>query len=170
MIKINLLPVKAAKKAEAGRRKVFLIAGAYVVLVVALYGAYQIISVGVEKIEQQNRTLNDQIEALRKEVGDLDKIKAQITEMRDQERVVKELVDGRSGPVLMLRELSWILTPGRGPTYDRIAYEKQVAKDPNAGFNQGWDPKRVWLTKLEDKSHQLIVEGAAKSNEDVAEF
>jgi type IV pilus assembly protein PilN len=170
MIRINLLPVRAAKKAEAKRQKTALIALGYIGLIVGLGVIYVVIQSGVEKVEAKNRQVKAEIEVIKKEVGDLDKIKAQIKEMQEQEKVVTQLIAGRTGPVLMLRELSWILTPGRGPSYDRKAYEQAVALDPNAGFNQGWDPKRVWISKIDDKTRNLLIEGGAKSNEDVAEF
>ena len=39
-----------------------------------------------------------------------------------------------------------------------------------SGFNPNWEPKRVWILSYEEKLHNVTVKGAAKSDEDVAEF
>src|SRR5262245_38531194 len=135
MIKINLLPVRKAKKKSTQQRKLTTLALGYLLLCGALFGVYRFVQLGVEKVERQNSQLRIEIESVKKEGGDIDKIKGQIKEMQEQELVVNQLVAGRTGPVLMLRELAWILTSGKGPSYDKKAYDQLIAKDPNAGFN-----------------------------------
>jgi Tfp pilus assembly protein PilN len=62
------------------------------------------------------------------------------------------------------------LSPGKGPTFDRISYEETLRRDPNAGFNASWDARRVWVDGYAEDHKRIKLRGAAKSNEDVAEF
>ena len=69
-----------------------------------------------------------------------------------------------------MREMSEILSPGKGPTFDRVTYEETLRRDPNAGFNASCDPRRVWMEAYSEDQKHVRIRGAAKSNEDVAEF
>jgi len=87
-----------------------------------------------------------------------------------QRKTIQSLESARTGPVFLLREMSEILSPGKGPTFDRVTYEETLRKDPNAGFNSNWETKRVWLDSYTEEKQKIKLRGAAKSNEDVAEF
>jgi type IV pilus assembly protein PilN len=80
------------------------------------------------------------------------------------------LQKGRTGPVSILRELSDILTPGKGPTVDQTEYEIKVQRDPNAAYNLSWNPHRLWILGLAEKDKLLEIVGRAKDYDDVAEF
>ena len=49
-------------------------------------------------------------------------------------------------------------------------YEKRLRSDPNAGYNPSWDPRRIWITGWHEANRHVLLEGTAKSNDDVAEF
>jgi Tfp pilus assembly protein PilN len=118
----------------------------------------------------QNQTTSAAIARLKADVGDYDLVKAQRDELIRQRDAIKRLESNRAGPVWMMRELADILTKGKGPTFNKEQYEEQLKRNPNAGFNANWEPKRVWLLNYEEKAHQVTLKGAAKSAEDVAEF
>ena len=170
MIKINLLPVKAAKRREQGQRQ--LLVGA-VVLTLALVGIIVFHTAEASKIndmQAQNQATSAAIARLKSEIGDYELVKSQRDELIRQRDAIKRLQANRSGPVYLMRELSDILTKGKGPTYNKEQYEEQIRRDPSAGFNPNWEPKRVWLLSYEEHNHQVKLKGAAKSDEDVAEF
>jgi type IV pilus assembly protein PilN len=170
MIRINLLPVKATKRREQGVRQV--IVGA-VVVSLALAGIIVFHGAQVSQINQmrsENQATSRAIAQLKAKVGDYDLVKAQRDELIRQRDAIKRLQANRSGPVWLMRELSDILTKGKGPTFNKEQYEEQLRRDPNAGFNPNWEPKRVWLLSYEEKAHGVKIHGAAKSDEDVAEF
>jgi len=107
---------------------------------------------------------------LKAELGDYDKIKAQREELLKQRKTIQALENGRNGPVFLLREMSEILTAGKGPTFDGVTYQEQLLRDPNVGFNAGWDTKRVWIEGFDESGKSARIRGQAKSNDDVAEF
>ena len=170
MIRINLLPVKAAKRRADGQRQ--LLIGA-VVLTVTVVGLIMFHTATMSRIgseQAQNTQLEQAIAKLKVELGDYDRVKADREELLKQRDAIKKLQANRSGPVYLMRELSDVLTAGKGPTVNKASYEATMRTDPNAGFNPNWDPRRVWLMDYREHAQSVTMKGAAKSDEDVAEF
>jgi type IV pilus assembly protein PilN len=124
----------------------------------------------LDEVHHQNAVIQADIDRLKGELGDYDKVKAQREELLKQRKIITALESNRTGPVFLLREMSEILTPGKGPTFDGISYQESLLRDPNAGFNASWDTRRVWLDSFEEDHKKVRIKGSAKSNEDVAEF
>jgi type IV pilus assembly protein PilN len=122
------------------------------------------------ELTARNTELDNAIKRLKAEMGDYDDIKRQREDLLRQSDAIRRLKANRSGPVWMMREISDILTLGKGPTIDKAAYEEKLKTDPNAGFNSNWEPKRVWLVDYTERAQSVTIKGAAKSDEDVAEF
>jgi type IV pilus assembly protein PilN len=156
VIRINLLPGKKPKRTEAGQRHL-VVMGAGVL-------------VGLDDARHRNSLVQAEIDRLKGELGDYDKVKGQREELLKQRKTIQALDSNRTGPVYLLRELSEILTPGKGPTFDGVSYQESLLRDPNAGFNASWDTRRVWLESFDEDHKSVRIRGAAKSNEDVAEF
>ena len=170
MIRINLLPIRKAKRQEAGQRH-FLFMGLAVLGTLGLVVFFHLQETGkLEAVQRQNTILQADVARLKQEIGDYEKIKGQREELLRQRKTIQSLEAGRTGPVYLLREFSEILSPGKGPTFDRVTYEETLRRDPNAGFNSNWETKRVWLDSYTEEDRRLRLRGAAKSNEDVAEF
>jgi type IV pilus assembly protein PilN len=170
MIRINLLPVKAAQRRASGLRQM-LIAGIVALLGFTATVAFHIYVTQQLAIQKRKITeLQAQIAQLKTEVGDYDLVKAQREDLLRQKNAIKKLQSARSGPTYLMRELSDILTKGKGPTFNKEQYEELLRRDPNAGFNPNWEPKRAWLISYEEKEKAVKIHGGAKSDEDVAEF
>ncbi len=170
MIRVNLLPVKRARRREAGQRQILFMVMALVGGLGALVFVHLSESNKRDALNRQNRAIQADIDRLKAELGDYDKIKGQREELLRQRKSIQALEAGRTGPVYLLRELSEILTPGKGPTFDRITYEENLRRDPNVGFNATWDTRRVWLESYEEDQKKVKIRAAAKSNDDAAEF
>lgn len=170
MIRINLLPARKIKRREASQRQlVYMAAGVFLALGGAIYVHFDTTSV-LEEQQRIGARLAADIEKLKAEMGDYDKIKAQRTELLKQRESIKALESGRTGPVYLMREISEILTPGKGPTFDRVAYEESLRRDPNVGFNASWDTRRLWIDGIEELDRKVKIRGSAKSTDDIAEF
>jgi type IV pilus assembly protein PilN len=170
VIRINLLPIRKVKRAEAGQRQFVYLGLALLVTVGAVVFFHLQTASRLEEIKRRNTILAADVARLKQEVGDYDKIRAQREELLRQSKTIQALEAGRTGPVYLMREMSEILSPGKGPTFDRITYEETLRRDPNAGFNASWDPRRVWVDGYSEDHKRIRLRGAAKSNEDVAEF
>ena len=170
MIRINLLPVKKAKKRATGQRQTLLMAAFVIVEIVTVVGYHMYASLSVDEKQRRNEETKAAITKLKTEVGDYEQVKAQRDELLMQRDAINKLQSGRSGPVYVLRELSEILTKDKGPTYSKEEYEKKLRNDPNAGYNPSWDPRRLVISTWKEKDRKVTLEGLAKSNDDVAEF
>jgi type IV pilus assembly protein PilN len=170
VIRINLLPIRKVKRAEASQRQFLFLGVALLVTVGGVIFFHLQTASELEEIKRKNTILQADVARLKQEVGDYDKVRGQREELLRQRKTIQALEAGRTGPVYLLREMSEILSPGKGPTFDRITYEETLRRDPNAGFNASWDPRRVWVDGYAEDSKRIKLRGAAKSNEDVAEF
>ena len=169
MIRINLLPTRRAKRQEAGQRQ-FVAMGLAILATIGLIVFFHLQATNeLEKAKHDNTILQADVARLKTELGDYDKVRGQREELLRQRKTIQSLETGRTGPVYLLRELSEILSPGKGPTFDRVTYEETLRKDPNAGFSN-WETKRVWLDSYAEDHMRVKLRGSAKSNEDVAEF
>ena len=170
MIRINLLPVKAAKKREAGQKQVLVIVVALLGLVIALLAFHTVESGSIDGLRRENNALQAEIDRLKAEVGDIDQLRAQHNALQAQDRVIAKLKAGKSGPVWVMRELSQILSAGGQPTIDPQEYEEIVRGDPNAAYNPTWDPRRLLLTGYGESKGSVKIDAEASDNADVAEF
>lgn len=170
MIKINLFPVRQARQREIG--KLHAVIGLAVTLLtvaaIVVYDGHE--SATNNRIRAKNQELTESIEKLKTEVGDYEQVKAQRAELQRQRDAIQKLTSNRSGPVFLMRELSDILSKGKGPSFDKLEYEDSLRRDPNAGFNPNWDVRRLWLLAWDQKAQDVTIKGSAKSTDDVAEF
>jgi len=162
MIRINLLPVKEKRRRATGQRHLFVIAILVALECLAFFYVYTTRADDLSKRKSENKQKKDQIEKLKKEVGDIEKLQATKRELEKQQEILDSLELGRSGPVKVLSELMTLLSPP-ADARARLALER-LGGQPN------WDSKRVWLRSFVEESRMGTIIGEAKSNDDVAEF
>lgn len=170
MIRINLLPIRQVKKAKAGQRQLVIFAALVAAEILAMVILQMMKADEVQAKQRQLARLEADIAALKKEVGDFDRLQAQRALLINQREVINTLQKARSGPVWVMRELSDILTMGKGPTVDQAKYEALLRENPAAGFNPRWNPNRLWLESFEESAGSVKIAGKAKDYDDVAEF
>lgn len=140
MIRINLLPVRAALKKEKLRSQLSIFILCIILVCIgcgALYVQQKMINNNVKDeivtIEQKNKELRNKIG----QVKDFEKKKA---DLEQKLGILKTLKDGKSGPVHLLDELSAAL------------------------------PEKIWLTKFSEKNGSINLAGVADSEKTVAVF
>lgn len=141
MIKVNLLPFRAARKKENIRRQVsiFLL----LIIFVALCMYYYNIS-----LNNKLNACNVKIENIRNEVAEYDKITKEVADIKNRldilnkkTDVIKSLELNRKEPVHLLDAMTFTVIP-----------------------------KRMWLTNLEAKEEVVTIKGFALDNKTVADF
>ncbi len=140
MIRINLLPVRVSKKKTVGKQQLLLFA-----LLVVLGYSGNFLWAGSRASELQAREAK--VKSLRDEIAQLDRIIGEVKNIKDQQAALREKLDilaqlkaNRSGPVRVLDALASLT------------------------------PKRLWLTKMEEKANVVSYAGAASTIDDVSEF
>ena len=140
MVRINLLPVRVSKKKEAGRQQLFLFALVLVLGAVANGWYHQQRAGELETVEKRVAKTRADIAQLDKIIGEVKSIRVQQQQLQEKLDVLDKLKQGRTGPVRMMDELTAIT------------------------------PKRLWLTKVEEKEGKISFQGGATSVEDVSQF
>lgn len=162
MIRINLLPVRQAR-AQASSKKILVL---FVVLMIMELGGliyFQTLKDGeLDAINAANTKDQTRLTKLEKETASVSDLEDRKEKLEVQKRVLDGLVDGQSGPVKMLDELSTILTPLVDP--------KDKLEAANRQWNPDWDPKRVWIEDFNEAHRVVTIAGIARTNEDIAEF
>jgi type IV pilus assembly protein PilN len=140
MIRINLLPVRAVKKQELGRKQLFLFALVLVAAGIGNFYWYSDRNEAAERISAHVASLTKEIAELDRIIGEVKNITSEKQALEDKLKVLDTLKKGRTGPVKMLDALATVT------------------------------PKNVWIKKLDDKAGAMSIDGGAISNDDVAEF
>jgi Tfp pilus assembly protein PilN len=170
MIRVNLLPVTAARRRAAAERGVLLMGVGLVAVALALAGVHQVQVKAVASLARGNVDLEKEIAELKEKVGDFDRLKATRDRLMAQRAVIEKLKAARQGPVHVLLELSRILSEGGQPTMEAGRYELLLRDDPNKAYTPNWDPRRLIVSDYTERSGRVDMIGYAKDNSDVAEF
>ena len=172
MIRINLLPEARRQVSSGGGGQVWGIVYLVSVLVwgVVLFLIYMNYSSVFDEQQAANRALQQQIEQAKGKSSDIGQVEAKLAKIKQMEEVVNGLQSARQGPVRVLMELSRVLSVGRGPTIDPDKLEELQRDNPLAGYNPGWDIRRLWIDSFTEEERSCQITGYGKTNEDVAEF
>ncbi len=140
MIRINLLPVKALQ-AEVTRRREIVIGAVVLGAVLALLiGTHIYQALELSGLQTELASLRADLQALNvkiKEVGDLQN---KIKDLRSKNKIIENLNKKKSGPVLVMENLS--------------------SATPNS----------LWLTDLRESSGNVTMNGLAVDNQTIADF
>ena len=140
MIRINLLPVRAAQKKEQLRSQLVILAAGLVLTVVACAALYGSLSVKISTQRRELAAKRHQIRQLQKTIGEVTHFKKLKAELRSKLDVLAKLKAGKAGPVHLLDDLNKIL------------------------------PDKVWLTGFQDKGGRISVHGIGLNQQVVAQF
>lgn len=141
MIKINLLPFRAARKKENIKKQISLYVLTVVLLLTVMGYFYLSLSGTVKSLREEKVQKEKELATYRETNQKLAAVQKMIQEIRTKLDVIRELERNKSGPVHLLDEIAMA-----------------VPKD------------KLWLTSLEEKRGNLTLKGSAMDNETVALF
>ena len=162
MIRVNLLPIRQARRRSAGKTQLVVFAALIVLEVVVIFGLWGIANADLTRIKNQVAQYEQEVAAAKEEVKDAQQLEQQKEQLTKQLAVLDQLEAARSGPVRVLDELQAIMSPPRNEE-DRFA---QLQKN----WNVDWDPRRLWIESLSENNGKFDLNGNAVSADDVAEF
>jgi type IV pilus assembly protein PilN len=141
MIRINLLPFRAAKRKENIKRQV--ITSFLLLLLLFAVMAFVFIrqDAKLKSLKKEEEQTKIELAALEKVVKEIKQLEKDIADLRNKVAVIKRLEENKRGPVQLLEEISLA-----------------VPKD------------KLWLRAFQEKGGALTLEGTAMDNETVALF
>ena len=140
MIRINLLPVKELE-AESVRRRELTIGGTVLGSALLLLALLYLFQWREHgRLESELADLRSEIQALNVKVKEVGELQNKIKDLRGKNKIFDDLSKKRVGPVRVLESLS-------------------VAT-----------PTALWLTELKENGGNLVINGLAMDNQNIAEF
>lgn len=140
MIRINLLPVREARKKADLQQQLLLIAASAGLSVLIAFGVHQVVRTQASSAQERIVALNQQLAQFKPQQEQVDAFKAKKADIQQKLSVIERLERSRSGPVHILDELA------------------------------SRTPDRVWLTLLTANNGQVELKGMSLDNELVALF
>lgn len=140
MIRINLLPVREARRKADLQQQMALLGGALAVSLVLAALVHVTMTARIASAQSRITGLNTQIASFKDQLGEVEAFRKKKADTEQKLAVIDRLDKSRSGPVHVLDELAT-----RAPT-------------------------RLWITKLEAAHGGIKLEGMSLDNEGIAEF
>jgi len=165
MIKINLLPVRAAKRKETVRQQVVILAGTLLLVLLLALGAYSYYLIRINSTQTEISRVEQELAELKVKIGkikELEKLKADVTKKLN---VLTQLRREKTGPVNRLLTISqsvpdtlWLTRyaeSGASVTVNGIAFNEELIADFMRRLEVSPDFKNVELIV----SEQVIISG-----------
>lgn len=140
MIKINLLPVREAKKKETAVQQIIIFCIVIVVVAAVVMSLYIVKQVQVATTKNDITAANNKINELKTKIGTLEKLKALKEQVRKKLDVLTQLRKNKTGPALRLATLSDLT------------------------------PDQLWLTGYNENGMDVKISGIAYTEELIAQF
>ena len=140
MIRINLLPVRAAKRREGGKQQLLLLVLALIIALGANFFWWKRISDDLSALDQQISRTKQEIAQLEKTIGEVKSITQEKKALEDKLKILDNLKKGRTGPVRVMDELSSLIPP------------------------------KVWLSNWNEQAGVVAMSGRAVTYEDLSVF
>lgn len=140
MIKINLLPVRAAKKKEPARQQISILLLAIIAVLVIAFGIYMVTLAKISTAQEEIGKSEQEIKRLKEKIGEIDNIKKFQAEVKKKLDILNQLRRDKTGPATRLAKLS-----------DAV-------------------PDKIWLTKYAESGGNISLAGVAFNEELIAAF
>jgi type IV pilus assembly protein PilN len=140
MIKINLLPVRAAKKKESARQQLSILLLSIIAIVVIAFGIYSFTLAKILTAQNEISKSEQELKSLKEKIGEINNIKKFQEEVRKKLGILEQLRQNKTGPATRLAKLS-----------DAV-------------------PEKVWLTKYTENGVNISLAGVAFNEELIAEL
>ena len=141
MIRINLLPYHEIEQKETQTRKIFILAGTFILYILILAAVQISIWSSISNLEQNLKTKEARLVVLNGLIGEIDQFKKEKAILEKKLAIINDLEKNRTYPVRMLAD---------------IASQVPV--------------KDVWLDRLTQNAGTLLIEGRGRDNFAVVRF
>jgi type IV pilus assembly protein PilN len=140
MIKINLLPVRAARKKETAIQQLAITGIVVVVIALIVASLYMVKRVQVSATKDDIVAANNKINELKTKIGKLEELKTLKEQVKKKLNVLSQLRKNKTGPAQRLATLSDLT------------------------------PEKLWLTNYSESGQDVKISGIASTEELIAQF
>jgi type IV pilus assembly protein PilN len=154
MIKINLLPVRAAKKKETAVQQIIIFCAGAVLVLVVIVTMLIVEKMQIADTRNDIATANDKINELKKRIGKLEELKTLKDQVKKKLDVLTQLRKNKIGPARRLATLS-------DSTPDKLwltSYGESGADIKISGFALNEDLIAAFMRNIESSSDYMGVE------------
>lgn len=162
MIRVNLLPIRQARRRTAGKTQLAVFGTLLALEIAVILLLWGVADADLQRQTEKVQQYQQEVEAAKAEVKDAKQLEQQKQQLEQQLGVLDRLEAQRSGPVRVLDEFQALVSPPRNEE-DRFA---QLQKN----WNVEWDPRRLWVEDLVETGGSFTLQGNAVNADDVAEF
>ena len=141
MIRINLLPFRAARKKENIRRQISIYALSVAFLFIVMIYFFLQLNGTLNRLKEDEKRLQAEIKTYEATIKQITELEKKIKEIKAKLDVIRELEKNKTGPVHLLDEIA-------------MAVPKE----------------KLWLTSMKESRGTLVLTGTAMDNETVALF
>lgn len=146
MIRINLLPFRAARKKENIRRQVFIFISMFVLIGLALFYYNMMLTNKLRDLEAKVEETRAELQRTLKAANRVDQIKKEIATLEKKMAIIDQLEKNRMAPVEFVEEMSRLIVVDR-MWLTRLSEETQVVN--MGGFALDNKTVAVFMTRLE---------------------
>ena len=159
MIRINLLPFRAARKKENIRRQVSIVLlSLFFVILVMIYFNLSLKN-KIEDLDAKVQNTKKQIALVEKQAKEVDRIKKEFDKLKKKIEVIKNLETTRKASVQLLDNMT------------KMVVEKASISELDKSEGKDIKPeKRLWFTNFSAKGNNINITGIALDNKTVADF
>jgi len=141
MIRINLLPFRAARKKENIRRQISIFVLTFAFTAVTLFYYNGTLSSKITNLETVIQTKKSELATYQKAIQEIQQIQKRLTDLQNKTRIINQLNTDREWPLTFLDSINDLIIE-----------------------------KRMWLTNLSLSGRNISIKGIALDNKTVADF
>ncbi len=141
MIRINLLPFRAARRKENIRRQISISLLSFIFVFIALFYYQMQLNLQLGELKTQAEDVKSRLKVFRKKSREVDKIKQALDTLKKKINVIKALELNRREPVRLMDAMTRVVIG-----------------------------KRMWFTDFADNNDTVVIKGNALDNKTVADF
>jgi type IV pilus assembly protein PilN len=159
MIRINLLPYRAAQKKENIRRQISIFVLA-VIMVVGILVYYNMrLNNDIDDLNTRIKNTKSMLAQVEKQAKKVDEIKKALNRLKQKTEVIKNLETNRKIAVQLLDNMTTL-----------VAEKVSVSPSEATADSESKPVKRLWFTNFQENKDQIDLQGIALDNKTIADF
>jgi len=159
MIRINLLPYRAAQKKENIRRQISIFVLAVIMLVGILLYYNTTLNNNIDALNTQIKNNKSMLAQVEKQAKEVDEIKKAFDTLKQKTHVIKSLESNRKISVQLLDNMTTL-----------VAEKVSVSQTKASPDSDSKPVKRLWFTNFQENGNNINIQGIALDNKTIADF